>query len=284
MTVEKVTDEEIVVLVGDLNAADRHLASQGVELVGTQYSSVRDIIRGAMAVLVRLRAALAQQPRHEQEVVAVKELRWVDRGRVPVEAWGDSVLRQFIGHHDLGRYAGSYCVQECEPGGSWGWWCTWTSGREPEGVEPTEAAAKLACQTDFDTRIRSVATPAPAPAPSAEVVEAAIDKMITAVGQWHIDQEPNIAGMSESLARDLMSEWHHDGRTVKECQRVIRLAAAPASETALPEDVVRLVIAARDVAYSDPIPETMRELDKAAEAFADRVPWEDEPASETEGE
>lgn len=45
----------------------------------------------------------------------------------------------------------------------------------------------------------------------------------------------------------------------------------------LPDDVTRLVIAARDVAYSDPMPETMRELDKAAEAFAERVPWDDEP-------
>lgn len=45
----------------------------------------------------------------------------------------------------------------------------------------------------------------------------------------------------------------------------------------LPDDVRRLVIAARDVAYSDPVPETMRELDKAAEAFAERIPWDDEP-------
>ena len=54
-------------------------------------------------------------------------------------------------------------------------------------------------------------------------------------------------------------------------------APAPAAGVGLPQDVVRLVIAAREVAYSDPTPETFRELDKASEAFADRVPWEDEP-------
>ncbi len=46
---------------------------------------------------------------------------------------------------------------------------------------------------------------------------------------------------------------------------------------ALPTDVVRLVIAARNVAFEDPTPETLRELDQASEAFASRVPWEDEP-------
>lgn len=46
----------------------------------------------------------------------------------------------------------------------------------------------------------------------------------------------------------------------------------------LPADVVRLVIAARKVAYEDPGDQALlRELDRAAEAFADRVPWDDEP-------
>lgn len=46
----------------------------------------------------------------------------------------------------------------------------------------------------------------------------------------------------------------------------------------LPPDVVRLVIAARNVAFEDqPSREALKELDEASEAFADRVPWEDEP-------
>lgn len=47
----------------------------------------------------------------------------------------------------------------------------------------------------------------------------------------------------------------------------------------LPDDVVRLVIAARIVAYEDQRPEALKELDDAVEAFADRVPWEGEPAT-----
>lgn len=43
------------------------------------------------------------------------------------------------------------------------------------------------------------------------------------------------------------------------------------------EDVIRLVVAARAFAYSDPFPEDKIELDQALEAFAERVRWADEP-------
>lgn len=46
----------------------------------------------------------------------------------------------------------------------------------------------------------------------------------------------------------------------------------------LAADVVRLVIAARNVAYEvRPDKQAMRELDLASEAFDNRVPWENEP-------
>ena len=49
----------------------------------------------------------------------------------------------------------------------------------------------------------------------------------------------------------------------------------------LAADVIRLVIVAREIAYSDLDGEEWKaardELDKAAEAFASRVPWENEP-------
>lgn len=48
----------------------------------------------------------------------------------------------------------------------------------------------------------------------------------------------------------------------------------------LPKDVIRLVIAARLVAYGEPDSQAIKELDDAAEAFADRVPWDDEPEGE----
>lgn len=44
----------------------------------------------------------------------------------------------------------------------------------------------------------------------------------------------------------------------------------------VPTDVVRLVVAARDVVHGDALTEH-RELDAASEAFASRVPWDDEP-------
>lgn len=45
----------------------------------------------------------------------------------------------------------------------------------------------------------------------------------------------------------------------------------------LPQDVIDLVIEARNVAYSDQSPEAIRALDKSVEAFAERVGWEDDP-------
>lgn len=47
----------------------------------------------------------------------------------------------------------------------------------------------------------------------------------------------------------------------------------------VPSDVCRLVIAARIVAFENQDAETIEELIEASEAFATRVPWEDEPIS-----
>lgn len=50
------------------------------------------------------------------------------------------------------------------------------------------------------------------------------------------------------------------------------------NQSALPADVIELVIAARLVAFEDrPSSDAIRRLDQASEAFADRVPWDDEP-------
>jgi hypothetical protein len=47
----------------------------------------------------------------------------------------------------------------------------------------------------------------------------------------------------------------------------------------LTPEVRRLVIAARVVAFENQGPEALKELDDASEAFADQVPWDDEPES-----
>lgn len=75
----------------------------------------------------------------------------------------------------------------------------------------------------------------------------------------------------------------------------LMIRAQAMSDSPLPEDVVRLVIAAREVAYDidvqrhdDEARQKMSELDEAAEAFSSRVPWDDEPrevpATPTAGE
>lgn len=45
----------------------------------------------------------------------------------------------------------------------------------------------------------------------------------------------------------------------------------------LPQHMARLVIAARIVAFEDKGPQAIRELGQASEAFAELVPWEDQP-------
>lgn len=59
---------------------------------------------------------------------------------------------------------------------------------------------------------------------------------------------------------------------------VIIAAAQDAPVAAqVPADVRRLVIAARVVAFESQSKEALKELDAASEAFADRVPWENQP-------
>lgn len=85
----------------------------------------------------------------------VKLLEWGEIRQVPDGPWSETMLRQRIGHHNLGPFAGSYSIQEMEAGGAWGWWNTWTAERYPDGVEPTEEAAMAAAQSDFEARILS---------------------------------------------------------------------------------------------------------------------------------
>lgn len=75
--------------------------------------------------------------------------------------------------------------------------------------------------------------------------------------------------------------------TYEPADAIAHAAPAPSDEADLAGDVVRLVIAAREVAFggmfdsADPDKRAaIRELDQASEAFASRVPWEDEPEDE----
>ena len=70
-------------------------------------------------------------------------------------------------------------------------------------------------------------------------------------------------------------------RRLKASCQTIRLALTGNASTdrALPDDVVALVLSAREVAFGPVIAEakSILALDKASEAFASRVPWGDEP-------
>lgn len=68
---------------------------------------------------------------------------------------------------------------------------------------------------------------------------------------------------------------HTDRMSVRVAAKTDHLERWHAMIDPVPADVVRLVIAARAVAYEDrPARGNLHELDKAAEAFARRVPWE----------
>lgn len=86
----------------------------------------------------------------------------------------------------------------------------------------------------------------------------------------------------EQVAQALRPKWF-DGSVAGEPYREAARADARVAIKALREptgDVIRLVIAARNVAYDErPSREALKELDQAAEAFADRVPWDGEPTS-----
>lgn len=71
-----------------------------------------------------------------------------------------------------------------------------------------------------------------------------------------------------------------EGLIAPEIRRLEKLLSETADQ-ALPKDVTRLVIAARRVAYESQDQGDLKELDEAAEVFANRVPWEDEPAPPT---
>lgn len=62
------------------------------------------------------------------------------------------------------------------------------------------------------------------------------------------------------------------------CKNAVTIMEDHLRSTALPQDVIDLVIAAREIMDEGASPESRAALDKAAEKFAGRVAWEDEPA------
>lgn len=90
--------------------------------------------------------------------------------------------------------------------------------------------------------------------------------------------------MSEHLERLLENERKHVAQLMRDlewnkarAERAESRLRANGQQT-IPPDVVALVIAARLAVESDGSKKELLALDQAAEAFASRVLWEDEPA------
>lgn len=109
-------------------------------------------------------------------------------------------------------------------------------------------------------------------------------------------EKPAIRRMAQACA-SVFSEWASDDIISRFHEQMIALMkqsfvegalhcrAHPAPEQGWPElpvDVVELVMAARAVAFGDPDEAAIKRLDDASEAFADRVPWDDEADGEEE--
>lgn len=93
-------------------------------------------------------------------------------------------------------------------------------------------------------------------------------------------KHPHRADVQErTIADTLAGRWDSDGSVQTLARHRLAHQTPPAT---IPADVARLVVAAREAGFEDPSPERMAELIAASEAFADRVPWDDEPEDAAE--
>lgn len=93
----------------------------------------------------------------------------------------------------------------------------------------------------------------------------------------HTSGEVTEAGIPKSISDAELSQWAE--KRADDAGRLARELVAY-RRGSLPQDVINLVIAARIVAFEDQSPEALRSLDEASEAFASRVPWDNEPEGE----
>lgn len=112
------------------------------------------------------------------------------------------------------------------------------------------------------------------------VIERALDAALTPaqVEPVAFDKGAVVEAMARALREsdpERDDEWDYTDQAQAALDAALPLLGA--EERGLPQDVIDLVIAARTVAYEDQSPEALCALDKASEAFAGRVRWDDEP-------
>lgn len=103
--------------------------------------------------------------------------------------------------------------------------------------------------------------------------------------QLKISQEPHDNGSVAGMYYVFHKEGRRDcrleiyGHFFSEAQAELFIFTGGKSAQ-IPDDMRRLIIAARIVAFEDPDDENLKELGDASEAFADRIPWENDPEDE----
>lgn len=208
----------------------------------------------------RMRNALTAALPHLAPV-RVKKLAWI---RPPLS---DTLSRCDT---DFGTYR-TWTHDEAD--GKW-FWSVEGGWNEANGDAPNEEAAKAAAQADYEARILPALEPSAARELALEEHLHAIEQQLAVnLGYFHDEKrfllETLQAHITTRIAaiRALSSPDHADAGKVE--------------GDGLPQDVINLVIAARDA--FDAISgcgigsEIEADLGKALEAFASRVPYENEP-------
>ena len=85
--------------------------------------------------------------------------------------------------------------------------------------------------------------------------------------------------MREALDEAKQCLWANGYSSSEPVMLKIEAATLPLTGLSIPADVHELVVAARLVAFEGATVETTARLDRASEAFADRVPWDDAPGA-----
>jgi len=123
-----------------------------------------------------------------------------------------------------------------------------------------------------------------------EALPVVSEEMVEAAAHGWLSSAYN-ATIADNARGEKTLVWRNTIRDARAALTAALSLPRPSPGVSLPDDVVRLVIAARGVAFDGCSPDAddderaaLQELDDASEAFASRVPWEDEPVSQREGE
>lgn len=112
----------------------------------------------------------------------------------------------------------------------------------------------------------------------AAVRDTAFSEGIEAAARYHNHEAEYYEarqGSKDGVPFPIVAGWHR-----LDAQHVRALSPTEPVPVPLPQDVINLVIAARELVYSGAVRTGVQEgeaLDKALEAFASRVPWDNEP-------